>query len=135
MLTPKQLKLAQKSAAEQRQVIKELNALATDIERSEKTVTQLRGELEALNVKFQGPRTTRDDIGYLSGLLDCAKKKLAWEKQMASLQKRAPAILERVSKVIDDALAPPPDEVRAELLRGLQAIQAAMERLQNLKPA
>ena len=62
MLSTKELKLQEKSATRQRQVISELNALARDIERCEKTITSLKAELEAINSKHQGRRTTREDI-------------------------------------------------------------------------
>src|SRR5438477_255691 len=133
MLSVKQLKLAEKAALQQRQVIAELNALAKDIERCEKTIITLRSELEAVNSKHQGQRTTREDIAYLTGLLECAKKKLAWEKQMASLQKRTPAILESMTGLMHDPQAPPAEETREEMLRALQIIQAAMERLNQAK--
>ena len=133
MLSAKQLKLAEKAALQQRQVIAELNALAKDIERCEKTIITLRSELEAVNSKHQGQRTTREDIAYLSGLLECAKKKLAWEKQMASLQKRTPAILESMTRLMHDPQAPPAEDTREEMLRALQTIQAAMERLNQAK--
>jgi len=133
MLSPKQLKLAEKSALEQRQVISELNTLVKDIDRCEKTITGLKSELEAVNLKHQGRRTTREDIAYLTDLLECAKKKLAWEKQMGSLQKRTPAILETMTRLMNDPQAPPAEETRAEMLRALQNIQAAMERLNQVK--
>src|SRR5713101_418699 len=132
MLSVKELKQQEKSAAQQRQVISELNALSRDIERSEKTITSLKAELETVNSKYQGRRTTREDIAYLTDLLACAKKKLAWEKHIASLQKRTPQVLERMSQLIHDPQNPPSEESRAEMLGSLQAVQAAMERLQNL---
>src|ERR1051326_7360918 len=120
MLSAKELKLQQKIAAQQRQVISELQALARDIERCEKSISSLKAELEAVNSKYQGPRTTRDDIGYLTGLLNCAKKKLAWEKQLISLQKRTPELLERMTALMHEPLAPPSEEVRAQMLDSLQ---------------
>jgi hypothetical protein len=133
MSSLKQLKLSAKSAVQQQQVIAELNAIVKDIERSEKTIGDLQNELNAANSKYPTPRTTREDIGYLTELLKCANKKLAWEKQMASLQKRTPAVLEKMSGLLNDPKNPPPDEVRIEMLRALQSVQAAMERLQNVK--
>ena len=131
MSSLKQLKLEQKSAAHQRQVILELNALVGDIERSEKTIVALNGELQAVNEKHRGPRHTRQDVAYLTDLLDCAKKKLAWEKQIASLQKRAPALMEQIAGILNDPKAPPDAEMRDQILQALQAIQSAMQRLQN----
>lgn len=139
MSSLRQLKLEEKSAAQQRQVLLELNTLVKDIERTEKTITALKNELVAVNTRHAGPRTTREDIEYLSGLLECARKKLAWEKQISSLQKRTPALMERMSSLINDPIAPPGPEVRDQMLRALEAIQSAMQRLQdanleNLRP-
>src|SRR5438128_7105126 len=117
MLSVKELKQQEKSAAQQRQLISELNTLSQDIQRSEKTITSLKAELEAVNSKHQGRRTTREDIAYLTDLLACAKKKLAWEKQMASLQKRTPELMERITRLMNDPQSPPGDEGRAEMLR------------------
>src|SRR3954469_9223775 len=133
MSSLKNLKLAQKAANEQRQVLLELQTLVNDIERCEKTILALNQELQAVNSKYQGRRTTREDVGYLSDLLECAKKKLAWEKHIASLQKRTPTVLEKMSKLIHDPQNPPSEESRAAMLASLQAVQAAMERLQNVK--
>lgn len=129
----KQLKSEEKSAARQQQVIADLNAVAKDVERCEKTISALQRELETVNAKHQGPRDARGDVAYLSALLACAKKKLAWEKQLASLQKRTPSILQQMSAVLDDPKAPPAAQTRAEMLQALQKIQAAMERLQAVK--
>ena len=133
MLSTKQLKLAEKAALEQRQVISQLNTLVKDIDRCEKTITGLKLELDAVNAKHQGRNSTREDIAYLTDLLECAKKKLAWEKQMASLQKRTPAILETMTRLMNDPHAPPAEQTRADMLQALQAIQAAMERLNQVK--
>jgi hypothetical protein len=133
MLTSKQLKLMEKLAARQQQVVSDLNALVADIERCEKTIVDLKNELEAVNVKHQNRNSTREDIDYLTDLLHCAKKKLNWEKHMASLQKRAPALLECMSGIINDPLAPPDGEIRAQILESLNAVHRAMERLSNAK--
>lgn len=130
MASLKQLKLAEKGAAQQQQVIRDLNSIVKDIERSEKTILALNRDLQEVNARFRGPRDTREDIAYLSGLLECAKRKLAWEKQIASLQKRTPSLMERMTAVLQDRAAPPSAEVRDQMLQALQAIQAAMERLQ-----
>ncbi len=133
MSSAKDLKLEQKAAAQQVQVLSELTLLVKNIERSEKTILALRGELSGVNSRYQGPRNTREDIAYLTSLLDCAKKKLAWEKQITSLQKRTPDVLQKMSSLINDPKSPPADEVRHRMLAGLQAVQAAMERLQSVK--
>ncbi len=127
------LKQIEKSAAQQQQVILELQALVKDIERCHTTIANLKAELEAVNLKHQGRTTTRDDIDYLTDLLKCANKKLTWEKHMASLQKRTPATLEKMSKVINDPKNPPDDQVRGQMLQLLQGVQRAMEQLQEVK--
>lgn len=132
MTSLKELKLEEKVAAEQRSLISELNNMLRDIERCERTISDLKTELERANAEHQGPRDTREDIVFLTKLLGCAKKKLAWEKQLVSLQKRTPAALERMAKLINDPQHPPAESVRGEMLRALQAIQAAMERLQSV---
>jgi hypothetical protein len=134
MLSLKQLKSAEKNAAQQQQVIAELNVLVKDIERCEKTILDLKVRLESVNAKHQDRKTTRDDIAYLSDLLDCAKRKLAWEKHIASLQKRTPTVLERLTRFIGDAQAPSSQPIQAEMLHALQRLQAAMQRLQQIKP-
>ena len=133
MLSVKELRLQEKSAAQQRQVISELTALTQDIERSEKTITSLKTELETVNSKHQGRRSTREDIAYLTDLLVCAKKKLAWEKQMASLQKRTPDLMDRITRLMNDPQAPPAEEMRTAMIRALQQVQAAIERLDKVK--
>ena len=133
MQSIKDLKRAEKSVGLQQQVVTELNTLVRDIERCEKTIVDLQNELNAINAKYPTPRTTRQDIAYLTDLLKCANKKLGWEKQIASMQKRTPATLERMAQLLNDPKNPPADEMRANMLRALQGVQAAMERLQNMK--
>ena len=133
MSSLKQLKLAEKVAGRHQGVITDLQSLVKDIERCERSITDLKRELEGINQKHQGRRTTRDDIAYLTDLLECAKKKLNWEKQMASLQKRTPIVLQRMSELVNDPQNPPPERTRAEMLESLQSVQAAMERLQLVK--
>jgi hypothetical protein len=133
MSSLKQIRLAEKMATQHQFVIAELQTLVKDIERCEKTMTALKNELGMVNSKYQGPRTTREDIAYLTGLLDCAKKKLAWEKNIASMQKRTPAVLEKMMSFVNDPQNPPTNEARAHMLEALQSVQAAMERLQSIK--
>ena len=133
MTSIKDLKLAEKSIVLQQQVISELNTLVRDIERCEKTILDLQGELAQVNSKYPSPRTTRQDVAYLTDLLKCANKKLAWEKQIASMQKRTPATLEKMAQLLNDPKNPPADEMRAQMLCALQGVQAAMERLQGIK--
>jgi chromosome segregation ATPase len=126
-------RLAEKAAQEQRQVVGEIEALVKSIERCEKTISELKVELEQVNEKHKGRRTTQEDIAYLTDLLKCANKKLGWEKQMASLQKKTPALLERMSTLINDPVNPPTNEVRAGMLQGLEAVKSAMEKLEKVK--
>jgi hypothetical protein len=133
MSSIKDLKAAQKSAAEQWQMILELKTLVADIERCEKTISAVNGELTRVNAKYQGQRNTRQDIEYLSVLLDCARRKLAWEKQISSVQKRTPALLEQMQRHMNDEKNPPTDEARLQMLQMLQSLQSAMERLQSSK--
>ncbi len=90
-------------------------------------------DLNAINAKYQGTRNTREEVEFLEVLLDCAKKKLAWEKQISSLKKRAPALLESMTGIMNDPDHPPGDELKSEILRSLQAIQSALGRLQALE--
>src|SRR5262249_16327256 len=131
MSSLRHLKLAQKAAAQHQQVVRELNAMVLDIDRCEKTITALRADLDAANSKYPAQRNTREDIAYLSDLLECAKKKLAWEKQMASLQKRTPILLEKMNRLFNDSEHPPSQELRGEMLRSLQSAQASLERLKG----
>jgi len=133
MTSIKDLKLAEKSILLQQRVVTELNTLVRDIERAEKTILDLQSELAAVNSNYPTPRTTRQDIGYLTDLLKCANKKLAWEKQIASMQKRTPATLEQMAQLLNDPKNPPADTMRIGMLQALQGVQAAMARLQNLK--
>ena len=134
MVLLKQLRAEEKSAIQQRQVLSELNGIVKDIERCERTIDELQKELSGINTKYHGPRDTREDIAYLTALLSCAKKKLGWEKQIGSLQKRTPAVLQQMSALLNDPLNPPAERTRVEMLQALQQVQAAMERLQSVKP-
>jgi hypothetical protein len=89
--------------------------------------------MEAVGAKHKDRKTTREDIAFLTDVLKCANKKLVWEKQVASLQKRMPVVLETVTKVMNDPQNPPAEQTRVELLRSLEAIQTAMQRLQSVK--
>jgi hypothetical protein len=133
MTSTKQFKLREKSLVKQLEVVEELNRLVKDIEHCERTIGDLKTELEAVNTKYKERITTRDEIDYLTGLLKVANKKLVWEKNMASLQKRTPDILSRVSQLVNDPKAPLDDQAKANLMPSLQAVQAAMERLSTAK--
>ncbi len=133
MSSLKQYKLAARSAAQQQRVITELEVLVKDIERCEKTIVDLKNDLEAVNYNHAGRKSTRDDIAYLEDLLKCAHKKLTWEKHIASLKKRTPATLETMASLINDPQAPAGNEMKTGMLRALQSVQAAMERLEKVK--
>jgi hypothetical protein len=131
MASLKQLKLAGKSVQKQQRIVQELNRIVEDIQRSEKTVLELQAELMAANVKYPSPRTTREDIGYLTELLKCANRKLIWEKNLASLQKRTPGVLEELMRLMSDPQNPPDDAMKLQMMTAFQALQAAMEKLKN----
>ena len=133
MLSLKEIRIAEKRALQQVQVVSELKELAKDIERCEQTIRNLKTDLESINSRHPQPRTTREDITYLTELLDCAKRKLAWEKQMASLQKRTPVTLETMTRLMNDPQSVPAENTRSEMLKALQEIQGAMERLNEVK--
>ena len=44
-----------------------------------------------------------------------------------------PALLERMSMLINDPVNPPTNEVRAAMLQGLEAVRSAMEKLERVK--
>ncbi len=133
MSSLKQIKQAQKVALEQQELIGELDMLVKDIERSEKTIVDLKAELEAVNAKHQNRKSTREDIAYLTDLLKCANRKLAWEKQMASLQKRTPELLNRMTKLVNDPASPLDEQTNTAIISSLQRVQSAMQRLQTVK--
>src|SRR5580704_7508450 len=117
-------------AAERRKVLAELKQLAVDIGRCQDTIASVMAELNATNVKYQGERSTRQEVEYLTILLACAKRKLAWEKQIASLQKRAPTLLAEMTRALHDKDFAPTEEMKAAMMKSLQTVQAALERLQ-----
>jgi hypothetical protein len=119
-------------AAERRRILGELKKLAVDIGRCQETISSVMAELNSTNAKYQGERSTRQEVEYLTILLACAKRKLAWEKQIASLQKRAPALLENMATIMNDRDHPATEELKAEMLHSLKSVQGAMERLQTL---
>jgi hypothetical protein len=133
MDTVRQIKQAQKVAAQQNKVIAELQAIVKDIERCEKTVFGLKEELESINVRHANRKTTQDDIHYLEDLLACARKKLVWEKQIASLQKRTPLLMKEVEEVVNHPQSNPDEKTRGALLESLNNVKGAMERLQGAK--
>src|SRR2546423_479746 len=129
----KKYKVAAKAVANQQQILSEFETLARSVERCEKTICDLKTEFEAVNLKHQNRQTTQDDIAFLTDLLKCANRKLGWEKQIASLKKRTPALLEEMVKLLNDPNNPPEEEMRAAMLRTLQAVQLSLERLEKAK--
>ena len=116
-------------AAEHRRLLAELNDLAMSVNRCQGTIASLLAELSSANAKFQGQRSTPQEVEYLTILLACAKRKLAWEKQIASLQKRAPALLAEMTRTLHDKDFPPTEEMKTAMMRSLQTVQGALERL------
>ncbi|MCI0746577.1 MAG: hypothetical protein L0Y58_14345 [Verrucomicrobia subdivision 3 bacterium] len=133
MSSAKQYKLADTAVAEQRQVVLELQRLVQSIERCETTITELRREIEAVQAQHQSRKTTQEDIAYLSALLKCAQKKLGWEKQLESLKRKTPVILEKITALMNDPRSPPSEEMRGMMVQALQGVGAAMERLDKVK--
>ncbi len=121
----------QLKAAEHRRLLAELKELAVSVNRCLNTITALMTELTSANARFEGQRSTQQEVEYLTILLACAKRKLAWEKQIASLQKRAPALLAEMTATLNDKDFPPTDELKAEMMGSLQMVQAALEQLQT----
>jgi hypothetical protein len=122
-------------AAERRRILADLQQLAADIGRCQETITSVMAELNAANAKYQGERSTKQEVEYLTIILACAKKKLAWEKQIASVQKRAPALLESMSGTMNDQEHPLSAELQAEMLQALQIVQGALGRLYGTEPS
>jgi predicted nucleic acid-binding Zn-ribbon protein len=133
MATPKELKEAERVARDQREVVAELQTLGKDIERCERGIVGLKDDLERVNATHAGRQTTQDDINYLEDLLACAKRKLIWEKQMASLQKRTPDLMKRIEELVNHPQSSPDETTRASMLEALHHVQASMKRLNDAK--
>jgi hypothetical protein len=133
MSTSRQIKEEQRVTAQQKSLVGELQALVKDIERCDKTVQGLREELLKVNEKHANRTTTQDDIAYLEDLLGCARKKLVWEKQIASLQKRTPELMQRVEALVNHPNSNPDEETRNALMGSLTQVQASMKRLNEVK--
>jgi hypothetical protein len=129
MATQKQLKEAQRVAFQQQGIITELQTLVKDIDRCEKTIIDLKAEMEAVNTRHANRKTTQEDIHFLEDLLACAKKKLVWEKQLASLQKRTPDLMKRVESIVNHPESNPDERTREALLGSLNAVKAGIQRL------
>jgi len=111
----------------------ELQALVMDIERCENTIIALKAEMEAVNTKHADRKTTQDDVHFLEDLLACARRKLVWEKQLASLQKRTPDLMKRVEAVVNHPESNPDAQTREALLGSLNAVKAGIQRLSDAK--
>ena len=133
MATTKQLKEAQRVSFQQKEIIGELQTLVKDIERCENTIIALKAEMEAVNAKHADRKTTQDDVHFLEDLLACAKKKLVWEKQLASLQKRTPDLMKRVEAVVNHPESNPDEQTREALMGSLNAVNAGIQRLSDAK--
>jgi predicted nucleic acid-binding Zn-ribbon protein len=133
MATPKDLKEAERIANQQRVAIAELQTLGNDIERCERTIISLKEDLEQVNAKHANRQTTQDDINFLEDMLACAKRKLVWEKQMASLQKRTPELMQRIEELVNHPQSNPDEQTRATMLQALQQVQASMKRLNEAR--
>jgi hypothetical protein len=133
MATPRQLKEAQRVAFQQKEIIGELQSLMRDIERCEKTIIDLKAEMDAVNAKHASRKTTQEDVHFLEDLLACAKKKLVWEKQLASLQKRTPDLMQRVETVVNHPESNPDAQTRDALLGSLNAVKTGIQRLSESK--
>jgi hypothetical protein len=135
MASGKSKRLAIKVALLQQGVLRELESLVKTIERAEALLEELKNDTEVMNAKHQHRTSTREDIAYLEDLLKCARKKLAWEKQMENVAKRTPATLAQVSAVMNDTAHPADDQTRAVVLQLLGNVQTAMSRLEAAKQA
>ena len=133
MSTSRQIKEEQRVTAQQKGLVGELQALVRDIERCDKTVQGLKEELMKVNERHANRATTQDDIAYLEDLLACARKKLVWEKQIASLQKRTPELMQRVEALVNHPNSNPDEETRNALMGSLTQVQASMKRLNEVK--
>jgi hypothetical protein len=133
MATTKQLKEAQRVAFQQKGIIGELQTLVKDIGRCENTIILLKAEMESVNAKHADRKTTQDDVNFLEDLLACAKRKLVWEKQLASLQKRTPDLMKRVEAVVNHPESNPDEQTREALMASLTAVKAGIQRLSDAK--
>ena len=114
MASSKAKKLLRKSTLLQGEMLDDLHTLAKSIERAETLLAELKRDTEAMTARHPASRrTTREDIAYLEDLLQCAKKKLAWEKQMETLAKRTPEVLAKVSTAMNDTPTHPPTRSEA----------------------
>jgi len=128
----KENSLAAKAVSQQRHVAEELQSLLASIERAERTIIELKAELELANHTYRDRKTTQEDVDFLTALLKCANKKLGWEKQVSSLRKRTPGIMQDIAALMQDAKHPPGEAMCATLLQSMQQVKAAMDRLEQV---
>lgn len=133
MSTSRQIREEQRVTGQQKNLVGELQALVKDIERCEHTVQALKTELLGVNERHASRTTTQHDIAYLEDLLGCARKKLVWEKQIASLQKRTPELMQRVEALVNHPNSNPDEETQKALMGSLTEVQASMKRLNDIK--
>ena len=133
MSTSRQIKEEQRVTSLQKDLVGELQALVKDIERCEKTVQSLKSELQSVNERHANRSTTQHDIAYLEDILACARRKLVWEKQIASLQKRTPELMQRVEALVNNPHSNPDEDLRNSLMGSLTEVQASMKRLNDIK--
>jgi predicted nucleic acid-binding Zn-ribbon protein len=133
MSTSRQIKEEQRVSGLQKGLVGELQALVKDIERCEKTVQGLKTELQLINERHANRKTTQDDISYLEDLLACARRKLVWEKQIGSLQKRTPELMQRVEALVNHPNSNPDEQTQTALMGSLTEVQASMRRLNEIK--
>jgi hypothetical protein len=124
---------AQRVAFLQKEIIAELQTLVKDIERCENTIIALKAEMDSVNAKHADRKTTQDDVHFLEDLLACARKKLVWEKQLGSLQKRTPDLMKRVEAVVNHPESNPDQQTREALMGSLNAVKAGIQRLSDAK--
>ena len=133
MSTARQIKTEQRVSGQQKGLVGELQALVKDLERAEKTVNSLKSELGSVAERHANRTTTQHEIAYLEDILACFRKKLVWEKQIASLQKRTPELMQRVEALVNHPQSNPDQETQDALMTSIKEVQAAMNRLNESK--
>ena len=129
MASSKALKLGRKSALSQRDVLVELDALMKSIARGEKMILELKEEMELVGTKHQHRKTTRDDIAYLEDLLRLREEEAGVGEPDGEPRQAHAGATRKVLRDDERRQNPPDGEVRAGIMRALQSIQGAMERL------
>ena len=133
MSTARQIKTEQRVSGQQKGLVGELQALVKDLERAEKTVNSLKSELGSVAERHANRTTTQHEIAYLEDILACFRKKLVWEKQIASLQKRTPELMQRVEALVNHPQSNPDQETQDALMKSVLEVQASVKRLNESK--